>query len=108
MIFKAVPKAVVEKMFEKALFAAREQIMNDCNEYVKVDQHILERSASTEMDGLTLHVSWDTPYARRQYYTGQPSTDVNPNASILWAEKAAATYKKDWEAIIQKGMKNGS
>lgn len=107
MIFKAVPKATVEKMFEKGLFAVREQILTDCNYYVKVDQHILERSAYTEMDGNTLHVIWNTPYARRQYYTGTPSKDVNPNASIQWAEKAGAEHKKDWAAMITKAMKNG-
>jgi len=107
MIFKAVPKKTVEKAFEKGLFAVQEQIKDDCNRYVKVDQHTLERSAYTEVDGTTLAVIWNTPYARRQYYTGTPSKDVNPNASILWAEKAAAEYKDDWEAAIQKAMKNG-
>ena len=105
MIFKAVPKATVNKLFATGLFAVREQIKDDCNQYVKVDQHILERSAYTEMDGTTLHIIWNTPYARRQYYTGQPSKEVNPNASILWAEKAAGECKKDWAAMIQKAMK---
>ena len=106
MIFKAVPKATVDKLFEKGLFAVREQIKDDCNQFVKVDQHILERSAYTEMDDTTLHIIWNTPYARRQYYTGTPSHDVNPNASIMWAEKAAGMYKKDWAAMIQKAMKH--
>lgn len=105
MIFKAVPKATVDKAFAKGLFAVKEQIKDDCNYYVKVDQHILERSAYTEEDGTTLHIVWNTPYARRQYYTGQPSKDVNPNASILWADKAAGQFKKDWAAMIQKAMR---
>lgn len=105
MIFKAVPKALVEHLFAEGLFAVREQIKDDCNRYVKVDQHILERSAYTEMDDIALQIVWNTPYARRQYYTGQPSKDVNPNASILWAEKAAGEYKKDWAVMIQKAMK---
>jgi len=107
MIFKAVPKATVDKIFQKGLFAVKEQIKDDCNYYVKVDQHILERSAYTEMDGNTLHVIWNPPDAHRQYYTGQPSKDVNPNASILWAEKAAGEHKKDWAAMITKAIKNG-
>lgn len=107
MIFQAVPKATVDKMAEQALFAVREQIKDDCNFYVKVDQHILERSAYTEMDGTTLKIIWNTPYARRQYYTGTPSHDVNPNASILWAEQAAARYKKEWADMISEAMKNG-
>ena len=106
MIFDAVKVETVNNMFEKGLFAVREQIKDDCNFYVKVDQHILERSAYTEMDGDTLHIIWNTPYARRQYYTGRPSTDVNPNASILWAEKAAGQYRNDWAEMIQKAMTN--
>ena len=106
MIFKAVPKATVDKMIEQGLFAVREQIKDDCNKFVKVDQHILERSAYTEMNGTTLQIIWNTPYARRQYYTGTPSQDVNPNASIMWAEKAAGQFKKDWAVMIQKAMTN--
>ena len=63
MIFKAVPKATVNKLFAEGLFAVREQIKDDCNRYVKVDQHILERSAYTEMDDTTLHIIWNTPSA---------------------------------------------
>lgn len=104
MIFTPVQKVTVDKMVEKGLFAVREQIKTDCNLFVKVDQHVLERSAHTEVDGLTMRVIWETPYARRQYYTGTPSTDVNPNASILWAEKAAGQYKDQWAEMIQKAM----
>ena len=107
MIFEAVKKATVDGLFAKGLFAVKEQIKDDCNYFVKVDQHILERSEYTEEDGLTLHIVWDTPYARRQYYTGRPSTDVNQNASILWAEKAAGQFKNDWAEMIQKAIKDG-
>lgn len=107
MIFKPVQKVVVDKMVERGLFAVREQIKDDCNQFVKVDQHVLERSARTQVDGDTLSVIWDTPYARRQYYTGTPSKDVNPQASIMWAEKAAAEYKNDWRKAIEKAMSDG-
>lgn len=53
---------------------------------------------------MTIQVIWDTPYAKRQYYTGKPSHDVNVNASILWAQKAADKYRGDWARMLQKGL----
>ena len=106
IIFKAASPKVVEKMFQVALFALQEQALADCNKFVKVDQHILESSAQADINGTTLILSWNTPYAKRQYYTGRPSKDVNPNASIMWAEVAHDQYGDDWQKIIQKGMGN--
>ena len=103
--FKAADSKPIEQAFDKALFAVREQILTDCNYYVKVDQGILRDSAYTRHPKqMVLEVVWDTPYAKRQYYTGKPSTDVNVNASILWAQKAADKYRGDWARIIEKGM----
>ena len=95
----------VKKAFELALFALREQAMNDANQFVRVDQGILRDSAKAEIEDTTLHLSWDTPYAKRVYYTGTPSKDVNPDASLMWAHKAKDTYGGDWERILQKGLK---
>lgn len=103
--FKAADSKLVENAFDKALFAAREQILTDCNFYVKVDQGILRDSAyMRHPKPMVIEAVWDTPYAKRQYYTGKPSTDVNVNASILWAQKAADKYRGDWARILQKGM----
>lgn len=102
--FTPVPESVIKNMFEKALFAAKEQILNDCNMYVRVDQGILRDTSRTEEGNMSIELVWDTPYAKRVYYTGTPSKDVNPNASLEWAEKAAAKYKNDWGKIIEKGM----
>ena len=95
----------IAKAFNLALFALREQAMNDANYYIPIDQGILRDSSKTDVDGLTLHLSWDTPYAKRVYYTGTPSKDVNPNASLMWAHKAKDAHSGDWERILQKGLK---
>ena len=103
--FKPHSSEILVNAMGKALFAAREQILTDCNYFVKVDQGILRDSAYTTMTGpMTLACVWDTPYAKRQYYTGTPSTDVNVNASLEWAQKAADTYKDDWRRILEKGL----
>lgn len=102
--FKGVPKANIDKATNLALFAMQEQVRTDTNYFVKVDTGILRDSINSEVDGNVLTVSWDTPYAKKQYYTGKPSTDKNPNASIMWAHKAAAAHGKDWAKMIQKGI----
>ena len=93
---------------KKAMIAAvTEQVIEDGNYFCKQDQGALMSSAliaSQPDKGLAI---WDTPYAKRQYYTGTPSKDVNPNASLMWAEKARSTFGKDWEAIADKEFKGG-
>lgn len=99
-------KQLVEKAFRAGLkFAAEEQILPDCNYYCKEDQRILKNSAQHSVGDLKLTVSWNTPYARRQWDTGTPSKDENPNASMKWAEVAQKKHNKDWIRQIEKGMK---
>ena len=104
MKFEAVKSDVVEKAFQKALFALKEQAKDDCNYYARQWQGTLIDSSSASCSGNTLTIAWDTPYARKVYYTGTPSKQVNPNASLMWAEKAQQTFGKDWIAILDKGM----
>jgi hypothetical protein len=116
--FKFTPanKKVVEDMFSKALFACQEQIITDCNYYARKNTGVMIATSRTRgvapvmnedtshVDGLALYVVWDTPYAKKVYYTGTPLTDKNPNASLLWAEKAAKQWRGDWAKILTKGM----
>lgn len=107
--FKFTPpnKSKFEKCVELALFAAQEQILNDCNQYIKHLGGDLEQSANHTIKGLTLTLSWETPYAKRQWYTGKPSAESkrhHPKASIEWAAKAEHEYRKDWIKILEKGL----
>lgn len=102
--FKHPSAKEIEELFELGLFAAKEQVLTDCNYYVRVDQGILRDSAHAEQNGMELELSWNTPYAKRVYYTGTPSTDKNPNASLQWAEVAANNHSKEWAQIIEKAM----
>lgn len=105
MDFKGAPKAMIDKAANLALFALREQVRTDTNYFVKVgDSGKLRDSIDTEINGNTLTVSWNTPYAKKQYYAGKPSTNKNPNASIKWGDKAGIVYGNDWRNIIKKGI----
>lgn len=108
-IFKAVQRAVIENAFIDALKAGREQILTDCNTYIKHLEGTLEDSSQHSIKGLTLALSWVTPYALRQWYTGEPSATskmFHPKASIKWAENAEHEYGNEWIAILEKGMKD--
>lgn len=61
-------------------------------------------SGSDPKNGLAV---WDTPYAKKRYYTGTPSKDVNSNASLMWAEKGVKTYKKELDKIAQNAFSKG-
>jgi hypothetical protein len=109
--FKFIPAkpVVVEKAFNKALFACAEQILTDCNTYVKHLEGALEDSSQHAVRSTTLVLTWNTPYAKKQWYTGKPSDTslrFHPKASIMWAIKAQDEYGKDWQKILQKGFTN--
>ena len=105
--FTPVSASAIEKRFEKALFAAKEQIHNDCNYYVRVDQGTLRDTSNTAVNGMELTVNYNQPYAARVYFTGNPSHAVNPNASLQWCHKAQAARGKVWEQILQRGINDG-
>lgn len=99
--FTAIKPVVVERLFEKALFALKEQALTDCNSLAKWDQGTMKDTARVEQDGMELTLIWDTPYAKAAYYTGRPS---HSGTELQWAEKAKDRYGKEWIAILQKGM----
>ena len=49
---------------------------------------------------------WDTPYAKRVYFTGTPSHDENPDAELMWVHVARDRYSKDWLAMFEQLAKN--
>lgn len=104
VIFKHPSRESINNAVDEALNAVKEQILTDCNYYCRQDQGTLIDSSRAVVSGQEIKVTWNTAYARRVYYTGTPSKNVNPNASLLWAEKAASKYRSDWADIISKGL----
>lgn len=100
-IDKAAIRAKVEADKKKALPIITNEFIKDANYYCKEDTGELERSAIRASKPEEGEAVWDTPYAKRQYYTGQPSTDKNPNASTLWAHKADAENRKKYQQMYQ-------
>lgn len=94
-----------KKAVDLAMFAAKEQMLTDCNYYCKQDTGTLISKSRAEEYNCEVALTWDTDYAIYAYYTGRPSKDKNPNASLQWAEKAQDSFGKDWVEIISKGIK---
>ena len=56
--------------------AVAEQALSDCNYFAKRDQGTLIESSQTASDLENGLLVWNTPYARKQYYTGAPLAQV--------------------------------
>lgn len=100
-------KSLLENATEAGLDAMAEQSLADSNEYVKVDQGTLRASGKVERKGTEISLSYNTPYAKRQYFTGRPSADVNGQASIMWMHKAQRVHGADWLKILKKAFAGG-
>lgn len=87
--------------------AVAEQALADCNYFARRDQGTMIESSETASDLQKGELVWNTPYARRVYYTGTPSTDVNPNASLMWCETAKNVNGRDWNRIAQQQFEEG-
>lgn len=80
------------------------EIRKDTNEYVRKDRGGLEGSSYTASDLRKGRIVWSTAYARRVYYTGNPSKDIHPLASLLWCEVAKQRHSKKWAKAAEKGV----
>ena len=87
--------------------AVAEQALSDCNYFAKRDQGTLIESSQTASDIENGLLVWNTPYAKKQYYTGAPSLEQNPNASILWCEEAHDHFGREWDKTAQKSFAKG-
>lgn len=90
---------------QKAMPIVAEQILTDCNEFVRMQSGALAASGHPEANGS--RIVWDTRYAKRVYYTGTPRTNVNPQASLRWCEKAKRQYSQDWADMISSIVGGG-
>lgn len=92
---------------KKMIPAVTEAVIQYGNIFVREDQGTLKNSALISSRPQEGKAVWDTPYAKKVYYTGAPSTDVNPDASLMWVEKGVNTYKKELDQIAQNNFAEG-
>lgn len=100
-------KIKLDGNWRKNLHALSEQVLTDCNFFCRVDTGTMRSTSLIASDLSNGTLIWDTPYAAKVYYTGVPSTDVNPNASLMWAEKAAGQFGASWNSLAQRLFDGG-
>lgn len=96
-------KKNIEQLTPATRYVISQQVLADCNYFA--------RKASGDMIVTSLHsdtqkgeLRWDTPYALKVYYHGVPNTTENPNASLMWCEKAKSAFMDDWVEIVRVKM----
>lgn len=101
-INKGVIMARIHGKASAGMYKLAAMIRADCNRFVRVDKGTMRASSYTASELTKGRIVWQTPYVRRVYFTGTPSRDINPQASLLWCEKAKKYYLSDWvEAAAQ-------
>lgn len=95
-----------EKLAEKARYLLSSQILADSNKHVRAHRWHLRDSSEAKSDPANGLLVWDTPYAKRVYFTGTPSHDENPDAELMWVHVARDRYSKDWLAMFEQLAKN--
>ena len=89
-----------EALREKASYLLSSQILADSNKHARMDTGEMIMSSLRASDLPKGTLVWDTPYAKRVYYTGVPSTDRNPDAELMWVQVARDRYGKDWVVMF--------
>jgi hypothetical protein len=85
---------------EKSRYLLSMQIRADANKHARMDTGELIMSSLRASDLTQGTLVWDTPYAKRVYYTGVPSHDRNPDAELMWVHVAKDRYGKDWLVLF--------
>ena len=93
------------RFYDRALPIVAEQMLSDCNTYVRMQDGTLAASAAIGRSGR--RITWNTPYAKKVYYTGTPRKNRNPNACLRWCEVAKRKHAQSWARMASRLLKGG-
>ena len=96
--------AKVMGAWKESLLPLSAQILQDCNKYVKVDQHTMESSSYAVSDLHNGKLVWDTPYAKRQYWEIRRA--IVPGRTWKWCETAKRKHKADWQKLAERLLRS--
>ena len=89
--------------WKKGLALLSNEILNDCNQYVKWDSGDLMASSLTNSKLSEGKLIWQKPYAKRQYWEIKTAYKIpNPNATWKWCEVAKKRCIDRWQQQAQK------
>lgn len=90
-----------DRLREKARYLLASQILSDANKHARMDTGEMIMSSQRASDLPNGLIVWDTPYAKKVYFTGTPSHDRNPDAELMWVHVARDRYSKDWMTVFE-------
>ena len=97
----------IDKASEKALTAMTNEALKDANKYARMDTGETIRSSIRASEPEKGRLVWDTPYAKKAYYQGRPSTQTNPDARLAWAHFSFGKNRKKYERMLKQMSKEG-
>ena len=99
----------MDNVWKNGLAELSSEILNDCNEYCKMDTGLLIASSYIHSKLEEGKLIWQTPYARRQYYKIRTAYTDNghPKATWKWCEAAKARHQRDWARAAQAILRGG-
>ena len=86
-----------EKKFKKAQKVVDSEVLRRCDPLIPLDTGMLKKSGINSTVIGSGIVSYDTPYARRQYYENQGKGNHNASGlrNKLWFERMKADHTAD-------------
>lgn len=103
-------RSIMDRIAEnnrKATFLVTTQALKDSNKYARRQSGNLIRSSLTATDYEEGELVWNTPYAKRVYWTGTPLKNKNAKARLMWADFAKSVHNKEWLKIAQEVARDG-
>jgi hypothetical protein len=102
--------ASIQANCDKGIAIISNEALEDANHFARFDQGELIKSSIRASQPEKGRLVWDTPYAKRMYYTGHPVTyrppgekgGSNPYASLMWAHKGASANKDKYLRMLKK------
>lgn len=97
-----------EQKSKRAQMALDAMVMNDSNYFCPLDSSELQKSVIGNSKLGSGLLSWNTDYARRQYYgvNFDHSKQKNLNARAKWFEAAKAMWLEKWVKLVDGFIKH--
>ena len=92
----------VEYAFKKGMGVLANEILNDCNQYCKMDTGNLIASSYIHSKLDEGKLIWQTPYARRLYW--EIKTSLTPGRTWKWCEVAKRKHIEQWKRQAQRAL----
>ena len=102
-ISESAVEAKVMTAWNKGLYELSSEILADCNEFCKEDTGALIASSNTHSRPQDGKLIWQTPYARRQYWSIQ--TSYTPGRTWKWCETAKRRWKSRWKTLAEEKLR---